>query len=206
MNITPNVIDTSHYDNVTDWNAVQDFGILGVINKASEGPGMTDRTFAIRRGPVTQRGMHYGAYHFLRPGDVLTQVGHFLEVTQPHNDLLLALDHEDPRVPISAARQFCEAVFSEVGRYPILYSGFLVKQQLPTIVNPFWSGVKLWLSHYDASPSWPPSWQAPWLWQYTGDGKGPAPHNVPGVTIGGAGIDINSYSGSKEQLALEWAA
>lgn len=206
MIINPVVLDTSHYNNISNWDAIQKFGILGMINKASEGSGMTDKTFAVRRGPATQRGIHYGAYHFLRPGSVQNQVDHFLEVTQPHNDLLLALDHEDPQVPLASARQFCELVHTAVGRYPILYSGFLIKQQLP-VINPFWANIRLWLSHYNVSPIWPTTWKAPWLWQFTGDGRGPMPHNVPGVVIGGnPGIDINSYMDTPQQLALEWAA
>ena len=99
MILTPNVVDLSHYDNVTDWDAVKAFGILGVINKATEGPGMVDKTFAIRRGPCAQRDILYAAYHFMRPGDPLQQAGHFLNATQPHDGLGLALDHEDPKVP-----------------------------------------------------------------------------------------------------------
>lgn len=205
MQITPTVVDLSHYDNVTDWDAVKAFGIQGVINKATEGPGMTDKTFAIRRGPATARDILYGAYHFMRPGDVSAQVDHFLGVTNSSSDdtLLLALDHEDPKVPLSNAKAFMQEVHDQIGRYPILYSGFLIKQQLGTTIDPFWAGIKLWLSHYNANPTWPKCWSSPWLWQFTGDGVGPAPHNVPGITIGGRGIDINSYNGSS--LAQEWA-
>jgi len=46
-------VDLSHFDNVHDWDAVQKFGILGVINKATEGPGLVDRTYAIRRKPAS---------------------------------------------------------------------------------------------------------------------------------------------------------
>ena len=51
MKITPKVIDISHYDNVHPggFAKLRDAGYLGVINKASQGRGMTDKTFASRR-------------------------------------------------------------------------------------------------------------------------------------------------------------
>jgi len=49
MEFKPVIVDLSRFDDVQDWNAVKDFGILGVINKATEGLGMIDKTFAIRR-------------------------------------------------------------------------------------------------------------------------------------------------------------
>ena len=48
----------------------------------------------------------------------------------------------------------------------------------------------------------PLPWEKAWLWQYTGDGVGPLPHNVPGI---GRNMDINHYAGSDEELAARWA-
>lgn len=202
----PNVVDISHYDNVTDWDAVKAFGILGVVNKATEGPGMVDRTFVLRRNSVTSRGMLYGAYHFLRPGNVSAQVDHFLATVNPTEGLALALDHEDPKVPLANAAAFCKQIHDRVGRYPWLYSGFLIKQQLGDRADPFWAQIPLWLSHYSSNPTWPACWTKPFMIQFTGDGVGPGPHNVPGIRIDGDGIDINSFSGTPDQLAAVWAA
>jgi GH25 family lysozyme M1 (1,4-beta-N-acetylmuramidase) len=52
MKFNPVIVDLSHFDDVQDWNAVKKFGILGVINKATEGLGMIDKTFSIRRKPA----------------------------------------------------------------------------------------------------------------------------------------------------------
>lgn len=204
MNINPIVVDLSHYSSVRDWHAVKAAGIRGVINKATEGPGMVDSTFAIRRGPVAAAGLLYGCYHFLRPGDVQAQVKHFLDTVGNTDGLLLALDHEDVKVPLANAKAFLTGVQAATGRLPILYSGFLIKQQLGQTVDPFLSTVKLWLSHYNANPTWPKTWKAPWLHQFTGDGVGPQPHSVNGID--GNQLDINSYAGSADQLAAEWAA
>jgi lysozyme len=207
MKFNPVVVDLSHFDDVQDWNAVKDFGILGVINKATEGAAGTDKTYAVRRKPARDHGMHYGAYHYLRPGDPIAQADHFLKVAlrveQP-DDLLLALDHEDARVSLGNAKKWLQRVFDKTQRRPVLYSGFLIKQQLGKKHDPFLAQHRLWLSHFSANPVAPPNWDHPWIIQFTGDGKGPKPHQVPGITIDG-GIDLNHFGGSPEQLKAEWA-
>jgi GH25 family lysozyme M1 (1,4-beta-N-acetylmuramidase) len=207
MQFNPVIVDLSHFDNVTDWNAVKAFGILGVINKATEGPGMIDTTYAIRRKPAADHGMQYGAYHFLRPGDPIAQADHFLDVAlnvpQP-DQLLLALDHEDRSVPLANAKQWLQRVLDKTGRRAVLYSGFLIKEQLGNGRDPFLAQHRLWLSHFSATPKCPPNWAAPWIIQFTGDGQGPGPHQVPGITIAG-GIDLNHYGGTADQLGTEWA-
>jgi len=208
MEFNPVIVDLSHFDDVQDWDAVKEFGILGVINKATEGPGMIDKTYAIRRKPAVDHGLLYGAYHFLRPGDPIAQADHFLavalSVAQP-DDLLLALDHEDRHVSLANAKQWLQHVFDQTGRRAVLYSGFLIKEQLGTGQDPFLAQHRLWLSHFSVHPAWPPNWVAPWIIQFTGDGQGPEPHQVPGIAIPN-GIDLNHYGGSAEQLATEWAA
>src|SRR6267143_1596160 len=121
MQFNPVIVDLSHHDNVRDWDAVKAFGILGVINKATEGRGLTDNTYAIRRNPARERGLLYGAYHFMRPGDPIAQADHFLEVALnvPHADeLLLALDHEDSNVPLDNAKKWMQRVADKSQRLP----------------------------------------------------------------------------------------
>jgi lysozyme len=207
MDFNPVVVDLSHFDDVRDWDAVKRFGILGVINKATEGLGLADRTYAIRREPARRRGILYGAYHFLRRGDPIAQADHFLEVAlnvaQP-DDLLLALDHEDRRVPLDNAKQWLNRVFEKTGRRAALYSGFLIKEQLGDRHDAFLAQHRLWLSHFSSDPKCPPNWEEPFLIQFTGDGIGPGPHQVPGIFIDG-GIDLNHFGGTAEQLRQQWA-
>lgn len=207
MDFNPVIVDLSHFDDVQDWNAVKNFGILGVINKATEGPGLADKTYTIRRQPAADHGMQYGAYHFLRPGDPSAQADHFLDVALSvanPDQILLALDHEDANVPLANAKQWLQRVIDKTGRRAVLYSGFLIKQQLGSGTDAFLAQHRLWLSHYSPNPKWPPNWANPWIIQFTGDGVGPGPHEVPGISIAG-GIDLNHYGGTAEQLASEWA-
>ena len=78
--MTPKFLDASHYDDLQNVAKVKAAGILGWINKATEGPGMVDKTFAIRRPVVLGVGLKYGAYYFLRPGD---QEAHAALVNHP---------------------------------------------------------------------------------------------------------------------------
>ena len=207
MIINPKVTDLSHYDDVDTNNEFMPayrFGIRGVINKVSEGRWMQDHSFQWRRNPAKQAGMLYGGYHFLRPGNMKAQAEWFLSLCGNTDDLLLAGDHEDRNVDIDAAQQWFQYVHDRVGRWPALYSGFLIKEQVGDADRAFWSKIRLWLSHYSTRPSWPKSiWQKPWLWQYTGDGHGPLPHTVPGITPVGK-LDINSYDSTDTQLKAEW--
>lgn len=206
MDFNPVIVDISHFDDVQDWDRVKRFGILGVINKATEGPGMVDRTFAIRRKPAADHDLLYGAYHFIRPGDPVAQADHFLDVVKSVDhpeDLLLALDHEDRGVPLKDAKKFLQRVMDKAGRKAILYSGFLIKEQLGDGRDAFLAKHRLWLSHFSSRPKCPKNWTAPWIIQFTGDGVGPEPHKVPGIIIAG-GIDLNHYGGTPEQLKAEW--
>lgn len=204
MKINPKVVDLSHYDNVVDgFKSAYTFGIRGVINKVTEGPGMVDKSFDWRRQPAKQAGMLYAAYHFLRPGNIEQQVENFLGHAKPDDKLGLALDHEDKKVPLDAAQEFMELVNKKLGRYPSLYSGFLIKEQLGNTKSKFWKNIRLWLCQYSSKPNWPVCWDEPWLWQYTGDGVGLIPHNVPGIIISG-GLDVNSFNGTDEELSKSW--
>jgi lysozyme len=206
MDFNPVIVDISHFDDVQDWDKVKQFGILGVINKATEGPGMVDTTFAIRRGPAADHGLHYGAYHFIRPADPVAQADHFLDVVnsvENPDELLLALDHEDRDVPLKDAKKFLQRILDKAGRRAVLYSGFLIKEQLGDRRDSFLAGHRLWLSHFSSRPKCPANWGSPWIIQFTGDGVGPDPHKVPGIKIDG-GIDLNHFGGTPDELKAQW--
>ncbi|MFZ1152332.1 MAG: GH25 family lysozyme [Xanthobacteraceae bacterium] len=50
--------------------AVKAAGIAGIIHKAAEGVGFTDKLYADRRVRALGVGLLWGAYHFLRPGSI----------------------------------------------------------------------------------------------------------------------------------------
>ena len=148
-------------------------------------------------------GLLWGAYHFLRPVSIPAQVDFFLRIAAPDNMTLLALDHEDERVPLIDAKEFLLRVEDAVGRKAVLYSGFLIKEQLGNRIDSYLAAHRLWLAQYGPRPVTPRNWSSAWLWQFTGDGIGPKPHSVPGIVD--TGVDINHFDGDAAKLAAEWS-
>src|SRR5882757_5299544 len=205
--INPRVVDLSHWDDVQDkFAGAVKFGIWGVINKTTQYVGNHDKSFDWRRKPAADAGLLYGAYHFLRAGRIQEQAEWFLHNIGDPTGLLIAVDHErenDKGEPATLAelKQWLTYVHGKIGRWPWLYSGNVIKEQLGISTDPFWKQIKLWLPQYSNEPVWPRAFDRVSLWQYTGDGRGLAPHNVPGIVIHGKGIDINHFAGTREELA-----
>lgn len=203
MTMKPTIVDLYHGDEVEDWNSVYAAGIQGVIHKATQGTKIVDKTYASRRTRALKAGLLWGAYHFADDSDVEAQVAHFLEVAQPDDNTLLALDYEpngQRTMSLAQAKRFMELVYEKTGQRPVLYSGNLIKETL-TKPDPFFNQHRLWLAQYGNSPRLPVGWSNYFAWQFTGDGVGPTPHEVEGIST--RGIDLNLFGG--KDLAAEWA-
>lgn len=209
--INPKVIDISHYDDVVGdgFQEVRRSGIVGVIQKSSEGSHSVDDRYRSRVAGILAAGLCPGAYHFIRPGNMKAQADFFLRAAGADpKTFLVSLDHEVKEVSKDAAREFIEEVERLWGRKVVLYSGNVIKEQLDGLPkDPWWGARRLWLAMYAAKLRWrwPSSWLEPWLVQYTGDGAGPSPHNVNGIHITG-GLDISHYEYGDDQLRLEWVS
>lgn len=208
MNINPKFVDLSHYDDLQDIDKVKTAGIVGIINKVTEGPGMVDKTFAIRRPVVLGAGLLYGAYHFLRPGDQVQHAEHYLNAVGDVTGLLPCGDWEDPKVSVEAATQWFGTVKDKIGRWPVCYSyASMLAEMFGHKANAVFTQMRLWVARYGEAPYWPTQiWEKPWGWQYTDGKNGPQPHTIAGIILPGQpGIDINSYAGSDDQLRAEWS-
>lgn len=204
--INPVVADISHYDRVLPdgFQQARRFGLIGIIQKSSEGLTIIDRPYADRVVLAVAAGLEVGAYHFLRPGNMKAQAEFWLSCAKPTDKTLMSLDFEVPNVPIDAAREFIEYTEAKIGRDVVLYSGNTAKEDLGNKLDTWWGDRRLWLAMYSRTPVVQRSWKNYWLWQYTGDGLGLQPHNVPGIQIEG-GLDISTYDGTEAQLRAEWA-
>lgn len=219
LRINPKFVDLSHYDDVQDkFAGAARMGIRGVINKLTEGVGNLDHSAFWRIGPALEAGLLYGVYHFIRPGRIAEQAAWFLQhykdlqAAAPGVFIRIGLDHETAGVSVDDVKQWLTIVHDATGQWPWLYSysAFLTdqfKDEQVAADDPFFKKIELWIAAYNDHPHWPPNWEKPVAHQYTGDGNGLPPHNVPGIVIEGSkGIDINSYDGTDEQLAAAWAA
>jgi lysozyme len=220
--IQPRVIDLSHYDTVVErvlpapasgYKPLADMkaaGVWGVIHKATQGVDIDDHTYIFRRTMALNAGLLWGAYHFNTGAAISAQVDHFLRAAKPDDNTLMALDFEDctaSEMSLDAAMEFLGALESRIGRDVVLYSGNRLKELLPSAsdaVKAYICSRRLWLAEYGDVPHLPEGFEKSFLWQYTGDGEGPLPHNVPGVH-GNGGVDLSAFDGSEDDLHAQWA-
>jgi GH25 family lysozyme M1 (1,4-beta-N-acetylmuramidase) len=224
MKINPKVVDLYHLNannkqggDAADFEAAYAFGIRGVIHKCTQGITMTDHLYRVRRARATHEGMLFGGYHFADGNNPATQARHFLEILDPDANTLAALDLEDNparaggAMSLAGARRFLEVVDKAMLRPCVIYSGNRIKELIAGAdeeMRAFFAGHPLWLAQYGPAPVMtdynhkPLPWTEPFLWQYTGDGAGPSPHNVPGI---GIRVDISSFDGTDDELKAQWA-
>src|SRR5262252_7949410 len=203
--IHPMVVDLSHYDPADDYAAVKRSGIVGVIYKATQSQTWTDNTYVQQQHAAKAAGLKWGAYHFADSSNVNGQVANFLRFASPDPDELFCLDWEDNggnTMSADQARAWIEQVEAALNRPGecVIYSGNTAKE-LINGKDEFFGSRRLWLAQYSTTPSCQESWNTYWLWQFTDGQYGPEPHKIDGIGY----CDINSYAGSPEQLATEWA-
>ena len=210
--ISFHVVDLYHNDNVTSFATAAANGTWGIIHKATTGGTGTDPAYAGRRQQALDAGLLWGAYHWGTAHEpVSDQVDNFLNTAQPDENTLVALDYEETQgnqMLLAQAREFLTLLYEQLGRQAVLYSGGLIKQQLGNTVDPFFGSHRLWLPQYGTmSPVVQASWKTYWLWQYTDSKTGTQPNSMPGIPGDSNGnLDCNSYLGTQEQLAAEWAS
>lgn len=204
------VIDISHHngDNL-DFKKAKQNGIVGIIHKATQGFTIKDKKYETNRQKAQDAGLLWGAYHFGVGGDGWDQADHFLNIANPDSGTLLVLDYEpNPTgmtMTLDQAREFVSHIGAIVSRFPGLYSGHLIKEQLGSIrtPDPVLSQCFLWIAQYSQSPTptnIPPTWSTWTFWQYTDGNAGSQPHSVPGI----GDCDRDKFNGSLKNLKKLW--
>jgi len=197
--MTDNIIDVSHWNEPVDVRKVAAAGIVAVIAKATQGTAYADPAYASFRRKVAAQGLLWGSYHFGTGDDVAAQVDHYLDIASPGDDDLACLDFEpDPHgasMTLSQARDFAGIFRQRTGRYPVLYGGYWLKQQLGTHADALLAQCPLWLAQYGPAAVLPPGWTAYTLWQFTDRAQG-----IPGVRK----VDRDRFTGSDAVLRRRW--
>lgn len=196
------VIDLSHWNTIPQsLIPASQHGVLGCIHKMTEGMGGVDDKCDGRYALSMDAGLHWGVYHFLRPGDMEAQAEWFINSAYNmgvfDDKTLLAADHEDAGVSLDDLYKFLIAVEQIAGRSPVIYSGHVLKDQLKGKAQDRFKRFRLWLAQYTSgTPTLPPGWSKYWIWQWTDKGS------VPGIN---PPTDCNDYQGTAEALSMEWA-
>ncbi len=200
------VVDISHHNGNVNFAKAKDAGIIGVIQKATQGQSNVDPTYKTNKIKALNAGLLWGAYHFATGSDGLKQAENFLSVVGNDPKTLLVLDFEPnltgPSMSLEEARAFVTSVKERTGRFPGFYSGHFIKQLLGTSSDPVLAKCWFWLAQYGKTAVVPPNWPTWTLWQYTDGVIGPEPHTVSGI----GRCDRDMFNGSEAQLRKLWGA
>jgi lysozyme len=198
------VIDISHHNGTPDFTDVKARGIEGVIHKGTQGISMVDPMYATNKQKAADAGLMWGAYCFGTGSDGVMQAEFFLNKVQPDLQTLVALDFEaNPHgasMTLEEARAFVTHVYDALGRFPVFYGGFFLKQLLGSNEDPVLKNCPLWLSQYGPKPIVPHNWRTWTMWQYTDGAAGPQPHTVSGI----GRCDRDIFNGSLQDLQTLW--
>lgn len=199
------VIDLSHHNGARlRFDKAKDDGIVGVIQKATQGESYVDPTFRKNRSAALDAELLFGAYHFGTGSDGVSQAEYFLETVEPDHKTVVVLDFEDDptggSMTLEEARAFVVHIHAKLGRWPGFYSGHTIKRALGASVDPVLKNCWFWLAQYGPTAVVPPCWPTWTLWQYTDGGLGPTPHSVNGIGL----CDRELYSGTNAELATWW--
>jgi len=160
--------------------------------------------YQTNRQKALDAGLLWGAYHFGTGADGAAQADFFLQVVDPGPDTLLVLDYEPntqgATMTLDQARAFVTEVNDKVGRFPGLYSGSLIKEQLGNNSDEILAQCFFWLAQYGPTPVVPANWDTWTLWQYTDGNLGPQPHTVPGI----GACDRDKFNGDLDGLKALW--
>jgi lysozyme len=198
------VIDISHHNGNVNLVKAKGDGILGVIQKATQGQSGKDPTFKTNRSKANDAGVMFGAYHFATGSDGLKQAQHFLDVVDSIENTLLVLDFEPnptgPDMGLEEARSFVLHVKEQTGRFPGLYSGHYIKKLLGTSKDEVLGQCWFWLAQYGPTAVVPVNWSTWTMWQYTDGAFGPPPHKVAGL----GRCDRDKFQGDEAGLKKLW--
>jgi lysozyme len=203
------VIDISHYQGTPSLKALKDAGIVAVICKATQGRDNKDQTYFDKKNALKGAGIKWGSYHYSSGSDPILQVENYLNYAKPEPDELMALDYEPsssgPNMTYDQMVEFVELIHAQVGRYPVIYGGNLLRESLKNVDQSILSNCALWYARYNDNPIGVPKIWNDWtLWQYTdGNLPGSLPDNLKSIP-GYGRCDRDTFNGTRQQLLQNW--
>ena len=202
------VVDISHYSKVSSVSQVKSDSIAAVICKASEGADVVDKTYLPNKKQFKAAGLRWGSYHFSSGDPAIAQAENYLSHADPEADELICLDYEPSfrgsNMSFDSMVEFITILHRELGRYPLIYGGALLRETLAHRSDPILANCPLWYAYYPSKSDHPIGLPQPWaqwtLWQYTDGNHGPMPQSVKGI----GNCDRNVYNGTVIDLMNQW--
>jgi len=162
-----------------------------VILKATEGASYVDPTFQSRWAAAKDNGLLRSAYHFLRPGDMVTQMQCFLRTVNPSRTERLVIDYEDADVSFTDLEKAAQYLLN-AGVQTTIYGSNVLVEACKGKASPILSKTSLWQARYSSNePAVPSIWPTWSLWQFTEKAK------VTGIN---GAIDGNHWNGHPSNL------
>ena len=197
------IIDLSHHNRITP-AAAHGAGVIAIIHKATEGTDFRDKQYHEVKQQAQALGLLWGSYHFSNNRPVEEQVDNYLSCTNPGGDEVICLDfeHNDGKeMSLEQAEQFVLLVNKRLGRFPMLYGGAWLREQLRVRPSAVLGNCPLWYRRYAPQPKALPThvWRTYTLWQYTDGAQGGLPHAVNGIAC-----DRSYFNGSEADLKARW--
>lgn len=200
---TTQIIDI-HHQNPIDPETAKNAGVVAIIHKATEGGDFKDKSYHSQKAKAKNLGLLWGSFHFSNGTDPIKQVDNYIQYSQPLDDEVICLDFEHNKgneMSLKQAEVFINEILKQTGRYPLLYGGAWMREQVGRKHNETLSKCPLWYRRYASIPKELPTqiWPSYTLWQYTDGTQGGEPHSVNGVTC-----DRSRFNGTVDDLRRVW--
>lgn len=206
MAYTNAVIDISHHNGTIDLSNAQRAGVVGIIQKATQGTSYRDPTYQTNFQQAQSLSLMWGAYHFGNGDDGIAQADSFLNAVQPTAGTLLVLDFESntagSTMSLQDVKDFVTHIQAATGVWPGLYGGSYLKEQLGSQADPILQNCWLWLAQYGPTPVLPPGWDTWTLWQFTDGHIVTDPSPIPGISP----CDRDYFIDTQAVLQAKWAS
>jgi hypothetical protein len=151
------ILDVSSYQGRVNWPAAKGDGVLGMVEKLTEGNGYVNPYWSDNYNAAGAAGLPRGAYHFADGGNAVNEANHFADVylSVPRWELLPVLDDEYANAGPGFCSAFRAQFRSRVGHaWFRVYSGeYLFTHSLN--VDAWYDGyTSLWPAQYAPTLSW----------------------------------------------------
>ena len=150
----------------------------------------------------------WGAFHLTNGGKPKQQLDNFLGMEDGSDPtILLAVDWERSKdgtiLDIDGIREFVQLFHDALGRYPVLYGGWTLRDTPEIVMGDELLGkCPLWYQRYSWEPKALPvkTWPTYTLWQFADEHRG---FGAPPIKVL-PGADFNRFQGSAAELAAAW--